>query len=117
MRSPKDHETSQLHVDAGLQPERTDLAWIRTTLALVVVGAIFLRWVPHYGWFAGALVAAATMISITINMTRKHRFHRGSLGIRNERMPADLISTFFVASSVVVLAAAGVFTVLFLPLQ
>lgn len=117
MRSGKEHETTQVHVDAGLQPERTDLAWSRTTLALIVAGAIFLRWMPYYGWFAVAQVVAATAIAITINLTRKHRFHRAVLGINDERMPADLISTFSIAASVVVLAATGIFTVLFLPLQ
>ncbi|WP_253905839.1 DUF202 domain-containing protein [Arthrobacter sp. H5] len=104
-------------MDTGLQPERTDLAWSRTTLALIIAAAIFLRWMPHHGWFAGVLVTAATATAITINLTRKHRFRRAVLGINNERMPADLISTGSVASSVVVLAAAGIFTVLFLPLQ
>lgn len=105
------------HGDAGLQPERTDLAWGRTTLAMVVAAAIFLRWMPHHGWFVGTLVAAAIITAVAINLTRKLRFNRAVHGINRESMPPDVASTAAVAASVVVLAALGVYTVLFLPLD
>ncbi|MFC7846953.1 DUF202 domain-containing protein [Arthrobacter sp. NPDC057388] len=105
------------HGDAGLQPERTDLAWRRTTLSLVVAAAIFLRWIPHHGWFVGALVAAAILTAAAIHFTRKRRFHRAVRGINNSHMPPDLGSTAAVATSVIILALLGIYTVLFLPLE
>jgi uncharacterized membrane protein YidH (DUF202 family) len=105
------------HGDAGLQPERTDLAWGRTTMAMVVAAAVFLRWMPHHGWFVGTLVAAAVITAVAINLTRKRRFGRAVHGITEESMAPDAASTAAVAASVVVLALLGTYTVLFLPLE
>jgi len=91
------------HDDSGLQPERTDLAWGRTSMAMVVAAAVFLRWLPHHGWFVGTLVAAATVTAVR--------------GINQEAMPPNVGATAAVATSVVVLAVLGIYTVLFLPLQ
>lgn len=103
------------HGDFGLQPERTDLAWGRTTLSVVAAAAIFLRWLPHHGWFVGTLVATATVAAGAIQMTRKHRFKRAVHGIMGEYMPPDVISTAAVSATVVILAFLGLWTVLFLP--
>ncbi|MDQ0618164.1 DUF202 domain-containing protein [Arthrobacter globiformis] len=105
------------HGDGGLQPERTDLAWGRTTLSMVVAAAVFLRWLPHHGWFVGTLVAAAILTATAINFTRKRRFHRAIHGINHEHMPPDIASTTAVAASVVILSLLGIYTVLFLPLN
>ena len=105
------------HGDSGLQPERTDLAWSRTTLSLVIAASVFLRWMPHHGWFVGTLVCGAIAAALAINLTQKRRFHRAVRGISQETMPPHLGSTAAVAASVVVLALLGIYTVLFLPLQ
>jgi uncharacterized membrane protein YidH (DUF202 family) len=105
------------HGDSGLQPERTDLAWSRTTMALVVAAAVFLRWLPHHGWFVGTLVGGAIIAALAINLTQKRRFHRAVRGITREAMPPNIRATAAVAASVVILAALGIYTVLFLPLQ
>ncbi|TQJ39118.1 uncharacterized protein DUF202 [Arthrobacter sp. SLBN-112] len=105
------------HGDAGLQPERTDLAWGRTTLSLVVAAALFLRWLPHHGWFIGTLVTAATLTAIAISLTRRRRFHRAIYGIKHERMVPDTASAAALAASVVILSLLGIYAVLFLPLE
>ncbi|MBP1233625.1 uncharacterized membrane protein YidH (DUF202 family) [Arthrobacter sp. PvP102] len=105
------------HGDSGLQPERTDLAWSRTTLSMVIAAAVFLRWLPHHGWFVGTLVGGAVVTALAINLTQKRRFHWAVRGIRQETMPPHIGSTAAVAASVVVLALLGIYTVLFLPLQ
>jgi hypothetical protein len=102
--------------DPGLQPERTDLASGRTTLALVAAAAVFLRWMPVHGGFVGVLVAAAISTALGINLTRRRRYRRAKLRLSRGRLPPDLVSTLAVAASVVVLAALGISTVLFLPL-
>ncbi len=91
------------------------MAWGRTTLSLTVAAAVFLRWMPHHGWFAATLVAASVMTSAAINLTRKRRFHRAINGINDEAMTPDVRSIAALAASVVVLASLGIFTVLLIP--
>ncbi|MEO8281889.1 MAG: DUF202 domain-containing protein [Pseudarthrobacter sp.] len=106
-----------IHGDPGLQPERTDMAWGRTTLSLTVAAAIFLRWMPHHGWFASTLVAASAVTALAINLTRKRRFHRAISGINDEAITPDVASIAAVAASMIVLAGLGIFTVLLIPLE
>jgi uncharacterized membrane protein YidH (DUF202 family) len=103
------------HNDAGLQPERTSLAWGRTTMAMVVAAAIFLRWMPNHGWFAGILVAVTLVTALAINLTQKIRYHRAVRGIASETVHADVVGVLFTSVSVFVLGALGIYTVLFLP--
>jgi len=103
------------HQDAGLQPERTSLAWGRTTLAMVVAAAIFLRWMPQHGLFTGVLVVVTLLAALAINLTQKIRYHRAVRGIADETVHADVVAVLFTSLSVVVLGALGIYTVLFLP--
>ena len=81
------------------------MAWGRTTLSLTVAAAIFLRWMPHHGWFTATLVAASAATALAINLSRKRRFHRAINGIKHEVIAPDVASIAAVAASVIVLAA------------
>lgn len=105
------------HPDPGLQPERTDLAWRRTMMSLVVASGVFLRWMPHHGLFVGTLVVTALAAAFGINLTHTRRLRRAVLGINREKMPPDALSIAAVAASVGILAMLGIYTVLFLPLE
>ncbi|MCG2620980.1 DUF202 domain-containing protein [Arthrobacter sp. I2-34] len=105
------------HHDAGLQPERTTLAWGRTMLSMVVAAAIFLRWTPHHGWFTGILVGATLCAALAINLTQKRRHHRAVRGIAAETVHADAAAVLWTSASVVLLGALGIYAVLFLPLD
>ncbi|WP_299169692.1 DUF202 domain-containing protein [uncultured Arthrobacter sp.] len=106
-----------LHGDAGLQPERTDLAWGRTTLAFIVAGAMFLRWMPNYGWFAGTSFVAATVAAFALNLTRRRLLIRAASGIRGDRSSVAPFAALLTSLAVVFLAILGIYTVLFLPLR
>jgi hypothetical protein len=93
------------------------MAWGRTTLSLTVAAAIFLRWMPHHGWFSATLVATSAVTALAINLTRKRRFHRAITGIKHEAIRPDVASIASVAASVVVLACLGIFTVLLIPVE
>lgn len=105
------------HNDPGLQPERTDLAWRRTSFTLVTAACIFLRWMPHHGWFAGTLVAGSLLVALGIALTQRRRYQHHARGIGGAVMRANIRGTAAIAGSVVVLAGLGIYTVLFLPLQ
>jgi uncharacterized membrane protein YidH (DUF202 family) len=66
--------------DPGLQPERTLLAWRRTSAAVAAAGAVVARAAAHWvgdaaAWVAlgGALVAALTWVAATVRYRRLHR--------------------------------------------
>lgn len=111
--APRNHVPA--HLDPGLQPERTSLAWGRTTLTTVVAAAIFLRWTPHHGLFTGVLIALTLLAALVINGTQRARYHRAVHGIANETIHADVVAVLFTSLTVVALAALGIFTVVFLP--
>lgn len=56
------------------QPERTRLAWSRTALALLIVGALFLRWLPEAGLLALIPVVASTVIAAGIVGAQHRRY-------------------------------------------
>ncbi|MEB7449184.1 DUF202 domain-containing protein [Arthrobacter koreensis] len=103
------------HGDPGLQPERTSLAWSRTSLALVVASAMFLRWLPTHGWYAVSLVFSALVLAIAINSTQRRRYGRGSATIRQEAGRASVGAVLALAVAVVALSAVGIVAVLVLP--
>lgn len=105
------------HQDPGLQPERTALAWGRTSLALVVASAMFLRWVPSHGWFAGALVLLTLVAAVTIHSTQRKRYGQASTGISSEAGRADTGTITALSAAVVLLAAVGIIAVLWLPIS
>lgn len=104
-----------LHRDAGLQPERTALAWGRTALAMVVASATFLRWMPTHGWFAGTLVVLTLITATAIHLTQKSRYRRAAAGISGEAVRANTGTVLAMTLAVLVLGALGTFTVLWLP--
>lgn len=84
---------------------------------MVVATAMFLRWMPEYGWFTGALVAVALCTALGIYITQKVRYYRAVSGIVNERIHADAAAAAWVAGSVMALGALGIYAVLFLTLD
>ncbi|MFJ3394145.1 DUF202 domain-containing protein [Leifsonia aquatica] len=62
--------------DAGLQPERTALAWTRTALAFLVVSSAAMRVLPEtlgVGGLAGAILA---VLSCAVLLTLVHQRYR-----------------------------------------
>ena len=108
----RDRPSNLLHGDAGLQPERTTLAWGRTMLARVTVSAIFLRWLPQHGFPILALFAVAVAAAAAIYFTQRRRYSASSHGISQEKVNAEVGAVLWTASAGIALGALGIGIVL-----
>ncbi|RWZ67758.1 DUF202 domain-containing protein [Labedella populi] len=61
--------------DAGLQPERTALAWRRTALALVVAAVVGIRVLPTLlGAWAVVPAGAGVVLAVVVLVASHHRY-------------------------------------------
>lgn len=77
--------------DAGLQPERTALAWRRTALALVVAALVAVRILPELLGAWGVLLAGLGLVASVAVLVAAHRrhgiVHRTLTGSDSDRGP------------------------------
>ena len=100
-----------LHLDPGLQPERTVMSWGRTTLSLCVAALVFLRWLPHYGVGILAMIVLALLAAGGIYATQRHRYTVASHGIKSERLRADVVAILAISIAVLSLGVVGILVV------
>jgi uncharacterized membrane protein YidH (DUF202 family) len=76
-------------LDAGLQPERTTLAWRRTVLALTVGGVVALRALPPVlGAWGAVLGTAGTVAGVLVAVASARRQARVASALRvSEPLP------------------------------
>ncbi|GAA3057909.1 MULTISPECIES: DUF202 domain-containing protein [Actinomycetes] len=101
-----------LHGDPGLQPERTVLSWGRTMLLFALIGAVFLRWMPHYGLWTLLLTLVCAGVAAGIYLTQRLRYRRQSRGVQQEKVEADVVAVLSTTGAVVALGVLGLFAVL-----
>ncbi|MBO0596645.1 DUF202 domain-containing protein [Nesterenkonia sp. E16_7] len=101
-----------LHADPGLQPERTVLSWGRTMMLFAVVGAVFLRWLPHYGLWTVGLTLSCAVVAGAIYATQRRRYSRQSRGIAAEQVEADVPAVLITTLATAVLGLLGILAVL-----
>jgi uncharacterized membrane protein YidH (DUF202 family) len=102
---------------AGLQAERTSLAWHRTAASMVVAGLLFLRWVPAYGGLPLAMTALAVAAAASVGASRSWRYRRQAVGLRAGRIGADVIGVGLTAFGVLLIGTLALGAVLGLPLR
>lgn len=98
--------------DPGLQPERTVFAWTRTLVSFLVVSAVFLRWLPHYGVGIVAMIAVSGTMAFGIFASQRARYHRMSFGVKQERISADIVAVLMTTTALLVLGVFGLILVL-----
>lgn len=96
-----------LHGDPGLQPERTSLAWTRTHISCIVVGAICLRWSPHYGTVAVAPALVAIMTALWIVIRQRRRYRMQSTGLSSATLEADVFPVVIITVATLVIGLSG----------
>ncbi|PVZ19643.1 MULTISPECIES: DUF202 domain-containing protein [unclassified Pseudomonas] len=99
------------HADLGLQPERTLLAWRRTLLSLAGASLLFLRWVPHHGVFAYALVALALCTAGGIWLGLQGRYRASVRGISENRAVAPLAQILALGLACMCMGGLGIYVV------
>lgn len=97
-----------LDIDAAAQPERTTMSWTRTWLALVVVTAVFLRWLPHYGVGLLVIPVLTSAAAVVIVLSQRERTRRSVHGIRDETLAAHPLPVLLLSSLCIVVGAVGI---------
>ncbi|MCP9954342.1 DUF202 domain-containing protein [Actinomadura madurae] len=91
--------------DPGAQPERTSLAWSRTTLSLIAAGLLCVRLAPSAAAAAGA--AAVVCGSAALMLRRNRTGFRARRGLP-EGGAADPVSVLIATGLTILLAAVAV---------
>lgn len=97
--------------DPGLQPERTTLAWTRTSLAMLVCSATLLRWSWHYPAVVYVAIGILTVLAIFIVLTQRARYSREAHGIAQERLEPNIASVLAMTLGLSVLGGIGLYLV------
>ncbi|MEV5827462.1 DUF202 domain-containing protein [Spirillospora sp. NPDC052242] len=93
--------------DRGAQPERTALAWSRTTLALVVAGLFCVRLAPSAVGAATAAAVVCGAAALQVRRTRANLRRRGERLARGARI-ADAESVLLTTGLTILLAVVGI---------
>lgn len=95
-------------LDAGLQPERTQLAWRRTVLALLVEGVVALRVLPPaLGEWGVALGVGGTVAGLILAVAATQRAVSVAAALRTARSLPPLGALLATVAAVVSLGAAA----------
>lgn len=94
--------------DPGLQPERTSMAWGRTSMAYLVAAAMTLRWVPHYGATVVIVTGGLVLVALGIYAGQRRRYRRAALGVVNDRLHNSVGAVIALAFCTVALGAMSV---------
>lgn len=88
--SPSDRERhTAAHLDPGLQPERTAMAWSRTALACCIVSAFTIRWLSFYGPGLLVLPALTLLAAVAITFTQQRRIRAAVRAISRDGLPIN----------------------------
>jgi len=101
-----------IHGDPGLQPERTTLAWTRTTVSFAVSSAILLRWLPHYGVLVVTLILLLVAMALGIYVSQAARHRAAVQGLVAGRVRAQVGVVALMTAGMIVFGVAGLFLIL-----
>ena len=96
-----------LHSDAGLQPERTTLAWTRTAASLTVVSLLCLRYVPGSFLVVHVVGVSAIIVAAMIVVTSRRRYEKSSVLVESGLPSPPFLLMFALTSAVVTLAVVA----------
>lgn len=98
--------------DAGLQPERTSLAWQRTSISFVVVSLFFLRWAGEHGALVSVVVAGASLTAAASFVHTRIRLRRITHHFPAPGLEPATTEVFAVCGAMVLLGATALWVTL-----
>jgi hypothetical protein len=101
-----------IHGDPGLQPERTTLAWTRTTVSYAVCSAVLVRWLPHYGLFIVALICLMVAMALGIYASQRTRHRVSVQGLSSGRVRAQVGAVVTMTLGMIGFGVAGIVLIL-----
>jgi uncharacterized membrane protein YidH (DUF202 family) len=101
--------------DAGLQPERTTLAWVRTALTMTVVSLLAARLARDSGLLALVVGLGGTATSAALVSAQKHRHYRRDTHLRTGVALEPELGAVLGATLLVVALAAAALALVLLP--
>lgn len=98
--------------DAGLQPERTTLAWKRTHILLVLVTCLALRCLQHQPLLTLGVITVAGLLALLIVVEQGRCYRRARLGIALQGPTCNPRPLLILSLCTALLAALTLFAVL-----
>lgn len=94
----------RVHDDPGLQPERTSLAWTRTTLAMLVCSLALVRWYSDFPAVMMIVAAVLGLAAVLILLRSRSRYRHGARGIAHEKIQPNVVEVVLLTIGVTVFA-------------
>ncbi|MFV0932983.1 DUF202 domain-containing protein [Pseudomonas jessenii] len=98
--------------DAGLQPERTTLAWRRTQILLVLVACLALRCLHHHPLLMTGAAILAALLALAILFEQRRCYQRACLGIDGQGTTCNPLPLLILTLCSALLAALSLLAVL-----
>lgn len=98
-----------IQVDTGVQAERTALAWRRTSVALLTISTLLLRWFAQHGW--GVLIPSlfALYLSLTCAYRLKKRYGHQRQGISRGHYEPAIAMILLMTGGILMLAIVAAY--------
>lgn len=100
------------HNDPGLQPERTSLAWTRTSVSLVIASMILLRWSEVYGIWIFPLIVFLALLSSGIYFTQRFRYRIRVDGFLREAAQPGIGSVLLLTAALLIFGTVGIYLIM-----
>ena len=99
-------------IDAGLQPERTSLSFVRTSLSILGLVAACLRWLPPHSSIALIGLAVAGVLAASAAVCERRSRRRRMKRLAAESATPAIVTGALLGMSVVLLSVIGLWILL-----